>query len=509
MKEVIFFMKKRIVALILLAVQLLSITALAAEKPENPPEETAAQESQQPDEETKSEETEQTEETGQPDSKEQSGETEQPDSTEQSGEAEQPGSTEPSDTEEPGDTDIPSGAGTTLLADDHIAYMTGSGGFFRPDANISRAEAAQILYRLLPHPVTPDVAYTDVTETAWYAPAALALGTLGVIRPGETEFLPNEELTRGEFIRYLASFSTPRTDAQPFSDVPADHPDAAYLLSARAWGWLDGFEDGTARPERPITRAEAVTMINRALGRTADKSYIDSAHPVFYLDVAPGSWYYYSVVEASVAHEHTSSADTEKWTAHTAVPCELEDGLHWADGWMYYYDSSIGDVVRNASAANFYFNNDGHFTSGNDELDQRLRAIVMQHTNDGMTQEQKLRALYLFTRDSFKYFRRAPYAFGVTDFMQKDALNMLQTGYGNCYCYASVFWYLSRWIGYDSRIYSGTVGRNKAPHSWVEITFNGRSYIFDTELEMAYRKKGRYDVNLYKYIDVDGWRYVK
>ena len=63
--------------------------------------------------------------------------------------------------------------------------------------------------------------------------------------------------------------------------------------------------------------------------------------------------------------------------------------------------------------------------------------------------------------------------------------------------------------GYDAAIYSGTVGNNRAPHSWVEIEFDGRNYIFDTELEMAYRKKGRYDVNLYKYIDVDGWHYIR
>ena len=123
--------------------------------------------------------------------------------------------------------------------------------------------------------------------------------------------------------------------------------------------------------------------------------------------------------------------------------------------------------------------------SGSDELDQLLHDIYVKETNESMTQEEKLRALYVYTRDSFSYRRRPPYEFGVLDFMQTDALNMLTTGYGNCYCYASVFWYLSRWAGYDSRIINGTVGQRRSPHSWVEITFDGTSYIFDTPPEQT------------------------
>ena len=97
---------------------------------------------------------------------------------------------------------------------------------------------------------------------------------------------------------------------------------------------------------------------------------------------------------------------------------------------------------------------------------------------------------------------------GVYDYMETDALRMLETGYGNCYCYASLFWYLSRWIGYDATIYNGTVGVRRSPHSWVEIQLNGRNYIFDTELEMAYRRKKRFDINLYKFYDAgNSWNY--
>ena len=210
-----------------------------------------------------------------------------------------------------------------------------------------------------------------------------------------------------------------------------------------------------------------------------------------------------------MAHSHTAAAGGEVWTSHTKTDIGLATGFHLIDGWLYYYDANTGSFAVNTSVGSFTFNSQGHFTSGSDELDQRLHEIVLAHTNDSMTQEQKLRALYVYTRDSFTYLRRPAYEFGATGWMQTDALNMLQTGYGNCYSYASVFWYLARWLGYDARIYSGTVGWNYAPHAWVEITMDGTSYIYDTELEMAYHRRGRYEINLYHYIDVDGWHYVK
>ena len=411
----------------------------------------------------------------------------------------------PEDGTPEGTGDTPSGL--ILVTDDHTAYITGSAGSFHPQDSITRAEAAQILCRLLPEGTSGSAAFTDVPESAWYAQAAGTLGSLGVMRAGESTFQPDEAITRGEFIRSVACFFPARADADQFPDVPAGDPDAPYILTARSWGWLSGFDDGTVRPGQTLTRAEAVAMLNRALGRSPDKAYIDSACPVFYLDVSRDNWFYYEVAEASVTHRHAASDGVEYWLDHTPIPAGLETGFHLVDGWLYYYDGEQDQVVRSAPVGSFTFDASGHFTTGNADLDGRLREIVLSKTTPDMNQEQKLRALYIYTRDSFTYLRRPAYAFGAAGFMEQDALNMLQTGYGNCYSYASLFWYLSRWIGYDSIIYSGTVGSNRAPHSWVEIAFDGKYHIFDTELEMAYHKKGRYEINLYKYIDVDGWQY--
>ena len=397
-------------------------------------------------------------------------------------------------------------AGITLTTSDHVSYLAGDGGYFRPEGSLTRAQAAQIIFRLLSQRVPITRTFSDVPEDAWYAQAANTLGSLGVARPGQDTFCPDEAITRAEFVRYVASFFPIRRDAQQFTDVPAAHPEARYLLSARSWGWLTGFDGGSVHPDAAVTRAEAAAMLNRALGRSPDKSYINSAHPVFYWDVSPGSWYYYDVVEASVSHEHTGSGAAERWTSCTAVSAGLADGFNLVDGWLYYFDSSKNDIVRGASVGTFTFNALGRFTSGNEELDALLHNIYLENTTEDMTQEEKLRALYVYTRDSFAYRRRPPYPFGVLDYMEEDALRILTTGYGNCYCYASVFWYLSRWIGYDARIVNGTVGQRKSPHSWVEITFDGVSYIFDTELEMSYIKKGQ-PVNMYKWTG-SGWNYI-
>lgn len=400
-------------------------------------------------------------------------------------------------------------AGVTLVTDSHIPFAFGDGAelpAFKPWREITRAQAAQMLLRLLPEGMPSDAVYADVPADAWYARAAGTMGSLGVMRPGEAEFLPEELVTRGEFVRCVASFFPLRRDAELFTDVPADSPDAPYIRSARAAGWARGKEDGTFCPEENVTRAEAAVLLNRALGREADRDYIDAVRPAFYVDVSPSHWFYYDVMEASVAHEHGD--DPERWTTHTPRESVPADGFHLADGWLYCYDSQRGDILRDESRGNFSFDAAGHFTSGSAELDGKLRAIVLAETNGSMTREEMLRALYLYTRDSFTYLRRPAYAFGATDFMQEDALRILNTGYGNCYCYASLLWYLTRWIGYDSVIYSGTVGSNRAPHSWVEIAFDGRYYIFDSELEMAYRRKKRFDIDLYKFYDYnDSWQY--
>lgn len=424
-----------------------------------------------------------------------------------------PASGDPETPEDPEGPETP--CGMTLVTDRHIPFLYGSGGpfpSFHPWRNVTRAEAAQMLFRLLPEPPEERAEYADVPQGAWYAEAVRAIGALGVMGAGEETFRPGEEITREEFVRSVASFFPLETGGEPFPDVPRDSPNAAYILSARQSGWVQGNRDGLFCPQEPITRAQAAVLLNRALGRGGDGDYIRAAHPAFYLDVPPDSWFYEDVLEATVPHTYDSGGGQERWLSHTAGTDAPAGGFHLVDGWLYCYSEADGDILRNTRVGGLPFNAAGRFTSGNAELDGRLREIVLAQTREGMTREEMLRSLYLFVRDNkgFKYLRRPAYQPGASDFMEADALLLLKTGRGNCYCYASVFWYLARWIGYDAVIYSGLVGQNASPHAWVEINFDGVDYIFDAELEMSYLRKGRTDVNLYRFLDPENrWRYIR
>ncbi|MCI9121008.1 MAG: hypothetical protein HFG00_05720 [Oscillibacter sp.] len=405
-------------------------------------------------------------------------------------------------------------AGTRLYTTEHLAYAHDSSGsslpLFHPERAVTRAEAAQMLFRLLPPgaSIPPLGTYEDVPAGAWYTEAVRTLAAMNVLEVRDGQVNPEGTVSRGEFIRYIAAFYPLWTDAELFPDVPAEHPNAPFIRSARAYGWAKGDHDGLFHPDEIINRAAAVAFLNRALGRKADPAYISKTQPASYLDVSPDSWYYYDVLEATISHSHSPQASGELWTGHAAGNGTFSQGFCLVDGWQYYYDSARGDVVRSGQVGSFTYDAAGHFTTGSAELDGKLRKIVLAQTNSSMTQEEMLRALYLYTRDSFTYFRGDPHAFGAKDFMMEDALRMLNTGFGDCYGYAALYWYLCRWIGYDAVIYSGTVGSNRLPHSWVEINLDGRNYIFDTELEMAYRRQKRFDINLYQFYDgADSWMY--
>lgn len=402
---------------------------------------------------------------------------------------------------------------------DHLTYLEGNGsGVFAPDSDVTRAEAAQMLYKLLAYTVEVTVSYSDVAEDVWYRDAALELGSLGVVRPLEAEFLGNEALTRGEFIRYVAAFFPLRTDAEQFPDVDPGDENAAAILSARAYGWVEGFPNGTVCPHGTLTRAESVTILNRVLGRTGDEAVINGQRPALYLDVAPGQWFYRNVMEATIPHTHGIGADGgEIWLtwneADTKLPAGFRtEGAHLINGWSYYYDSESKDILRNASKNGFTAGADGRFTTGDSWIDEQLRQIILAHTDPSMTQEEMLRALYAYCRDNYTYltWRRNVYDPQDPDFALDAARQMLTRGEGNCYCFAATFCYLGRWIGCDVKMYAGKVlGGN---HGWTEID----GLIYDTQLEWRYyhdyhSKYGdQYLWAFYGMTDTTGrWRYVK
>ena len=405
-------------------------------------------------------------------------------------------------------------AGITLNTTDHLSYIKGNGeGHFNPGSNMTRAEFAVILDRLLSARVPVTVSYDDVAEDAWYADAAGQLGSLGVLRAGERTFLGGEPITRGEFVDCIAAFFPPRTDAEQFSDVPPEYKYADAILSCRAYGWLYGYGDGTFRAEQPILRREAVAVINRALGRTGDRETITTYRPAFFLDVSVDASYYFDVMEATVPHEFTVNREgNEEWISFqekgTGMPADFQtEGFHLYQGWSYYYNADTGNISRDTTQFGFTFDANGHFTTGDTWVDQQLRQIILEQTDSSMTREEMLRTLFAYCRDHYRYLKWNIYHPGDTSFTLAAARQMLSTGRGNCYCYASTFWYLARWLGYDAKIFSGSVLGSS--HSWVEIG----GYIYDTQLEWRYVHdygRSQYLWTFYRLLDTsDTFRYRK
>ena len=215
-----------------------------------------------------------------------------------------------------------------LNGDDHYAYVVGySDGTVRPNANISRAEVATIFFRLLKKEVrdsnlTTENIFADVTNGQWHNKAISTMAKLGIVKGRRADsFAPDASITRAEFAAICARFNTkPVENSGSFSDI-SGHWAENEIERAAAFGWISGYPDGTFRPDARITRAEAMTMINRVLCRMpqSESDLLDSM--VTWPDNKPSDWHYLAVQEATNSHDFDRQGEVgESWTKLTSVP---------------------------------------------------------------------------------------------------------------------------------------------------------------------------------------------
>ena len=200
---------------------------------------------------------------------------------------------------------------------DHFAYITGyPDGTFKPNGNLTRAEAATIFYRLLlDQTMTKNVQFSDVPAGKWYETAVKTLASKGVIT-GYTDgtFKPTKSVTRAEFCAMASRFFSLKEGSVKFTDVPTTFWGYKYIASVVARGYLDDVE-GAYEPNGAITRAEVVSIVNRMLSRSADSAYLakgDEGLKTF-TDVAETDACYLNVMEAANGHDYTKSGKTETW----------------------------------------------------------------------------------------------------------------------------------------------------------------------------------------------------
>lgn len=216
-----------------------------------------------------------------------------------------------------------------LNGDDHFAYVIGyEDGTVQPLSNITRAEVATIFFRLLNEDVrtenlTETNVFTDVSADDWYNTAVSTMAALGIIKGRtETTFEPDAPITRAEFAAICARFDTGRTDGDSnFTDL-SGHWAKDEIERAATLGWITGYPDSTFRPENAITRAEAMTMINRVLQRLPEDESDLLSNMQTWPDNLSSAWYYLAVQEATNSHDFDRKDDGvhEKWTALTENP---------------------------------------------------------------------------------------------------------------------------------------------------------------------------------------------
>ena len=375
-----------------------------------------------------------------------------------------------------------------LETEEHNPYLfPDENGFYHPYDKLTRGEVARMLYALLAQSVEATGNYIDVDRKADYARATAALWQLKVT--GESKFHPDEVITRGELLSLLCSFYRASEQDYAFADVDSDSYYYRELCTAADYSWIDSGEDVKALPDEELTRIDAVRLINKVLNR--EKAGKVSAKLLGAVpDASPQLSDYAELLEAALGHEYETVDGVERWTKNDEFTRHAS-GFVTIGTHLYYFDKT-GTVARNTDVGTMHFDEYGRYTSGMPELDELIQQVIAENTDDSMTQEEKLKVLYEYTVTSFSYLRRNYYAIGETGWQNKEAYTMLSTGMGNCYCYAATFGELARAIGYDAQVCSGTVGMNRAKHGWVEIEIDGVNYIFDSELEMAGRKKNVY-----------------
>ncbi len=255
---------------------------------------------------------------------------------------------DPTPDPDPEDPDKPE-----LNTEDHYAYIVGyPDGNVKPEGNITRAEVATIFFRLLTDESRDEFwsqtnPYSDVSEDDWYNNAVSTLTNAGIIDGYEDgTFKPNGNITRAEFATIAVRFFEATYEGENlFPDIDG-HWAQDYINEAANAGIVDGYPDGTFGPQKLITRAEAMTMVNRTIDRHPHEDHL-LADMIVWPDNPETAWYYEQVQEATNSHEYTMNTDDEQnpyeiWTELLPVRDWAQLEKEWSDA---HSGQSGGDVV--------------------------------------------------------------------------------------------------------------------------------------------------------------------
>ena len=213
--------------------------------------------------------------------------------------------------------------GLWLNTNDHYSYLIGySDGTVRPNGQITRAEVATIFFRLLDDDTRAKYwssknDFSDVSADKWYNNAVSTLSNMGVIGGyADGTFRPDAPISRAEFAKIAVSFTQNNGSAvyNYFTDVKTTDWFAPYVTAAKDAGLIEGYSDGSFKPESKITRAEACAIVNRTLGRKPSKAHMKISDRIDWPDVQTTDWFYEAIMEATNSHTCTMGDRVETWT---------------------------------------------------------------------------------------------------------------------------------------------------------------------------------------------------
>ena len=254
------------------------------------------------------------------------------------------------------------GGGGTIIPDvppdlnkeDHFAYIVGyPDGNVKPQGNITRAEVATIFFRMLTDESRAEIwsqtnSYSDVTPDKWFNNAISTLSNGGILSGYEDgTFQPNKKITRAEFATMAVRFFSASYDGEDlFPDIDK-HWAQEYINTAASQGIINGYEDGTFRPDQPITRAEAMTIVNRVLERHPDKDHLLDSMVQWPDNMDTAKWYYADVQEATNSHDYDEKTNTdgEKYEVWTKL-LDVRDWAALEKEWSNANSAPGGEVVR-------------------------------------------------------------------------------------------------------------------------------------------------------------------
>ena len=233
--------------------------------------------------------------------------------------------------------------------DDHYSYLIGyADGTVRPNGKITRAEVATIFFRLLDDDTRAKYwssknDFSDVSADKWYNNAVSTLSRMGVIGGyADGTFRPDAPISRAEFAKIAVSFTQNNGSAvyNYFTDVKTTDWFAPYVTAAKDAGLIEGYSDGSFKPESKITRAEACAIVNRTLGRKPSKAHMKISDRIDWPDVQTTDWFYEAIMEATNSHTCTMGDRVETWTGKLPQ----RDWATLETGWANAYTGNGGEV---------------------------------------------------------------------------------------------------------------------------------------------------------------------